>query len=114
VLRRFASQGALNSPWAWPWRRATSASSAMPCSSEFRQRKINAYDLLTGKYLGQMTQSNGDPLVIEGLWGLAFEKDEVLDRESLFSADRLYFTAGPNDEDDGVVGIIRPVDRSAR
>ena len=56
-----------------------------------------------------MAQSNGSDLVIDGLWGLAFDKDEVEGHESDFKADRLYFTAGPNGEADGLVGILRPV-----
>ena len=73
---------------------------------------VDVFDLLTGKLLGHFAASNGSDLVIDGLWGLTFEKDEVLDQESNFSAQRLYFTAGPNDEADGVLGILRPVSPS--
>ena len=115
VLRRFASQGALNSPWgmAVAPRNFGKFSHALLVGN-FGDGRINAYDLLTGKYLGTMKEANGDDLVIDGLWGLAFEKDEVPQKESFFLADRLYFTAGPSGEDHGVVGIIRPVNRLAR
>jgi hypothetical protein len=43
---------------------------------------------------------------------LTFEKDEVLNQESNFTAQRLYFTAGPNGEADGLLGILRPVSPS--
>jgi len=80
----------------------------------FGDGRINAYDLLTGKHLGHLTTPGGADLVIEGLWGLTFERDEVPERESLFTASRLYFTAGPNGEDDGLIGFIRPVNRLVR
>ena len=70
---------------------------------------INAYDLLTGKWLGSLADSGGNPIFIDGLWGLTFEKDEVPGRECEFQAERLYFTAGPGDEEHGRVGIIRPI-----
>jgi uncharacterized protein (TIGR03118 family) len=115
VLRRFASAGELNSPWglAVAPRNFGKFSHALLVGN-FGDGRINAYDLLTGKHLGHMTTPEGTDLVIEGLWGLTFERDELPERESLFTANRLYFTAGPNGEDDGLVGFIRPVNRLVR
>ena len=78
----------------------------------FGDGRINAYDLLTGKRLGNLTRPNGDDIQIEGLWGLTFEKDEIENQESNFIAQRLYFTAGKNGEADGLLGILRPVSPS--
>lgn len=110
LLRRFAAAGALNSPWgmAVAPKNFGKFSHALLIGN-FGDGKINAYDLLTGKHLGSLQRPNGDDLVVDGLWGLTFEKDEVPDKESLFDAQRLYFTAGPNDEADGLLGILRPV-----
>jgi uncharacterized protein (TIGR03118 family) len=113
LLRAFASQGVLNSPWgmAVAPKNFGKFSHALLVGN-FGDGKINAFDLLTGKLLGHFADDHGNDLVIDGLWGLTFEKDEVLNQESNFSAQRLYFTAGPNDEADGVLGILRPVSPS--
>jgi len=108
VLRRFASRGALNSPWglAVAPRNFGKFSHALLVGN-FGDGRINAYDLISGKHLGPLTNPDGTDLIIEGLWGLAFEKDEVPEKESMFTATRLYYTAGPNDEANGVMGYIR-------
>jgi uncharacterized protein (TIGR03118 family) len=113
LLRAFASQGVLNSPWgmAIAPKNFGKFSHALLVGN-FGDGKINAFDLLTGKLLGHFTDDHGNDLVIDGLWALTFEKDEVLDQESNFSAQRLYFTAGPNGEADGLLGILRPVSPS--
>jgi uncharacterized protein (TIGR03118 family) len=113
LLRRFAEQGALNSPWgmAIAPKNFGKFSHALLVGN-FGDGRINAYDLLTGKRLGNLTRPNGDDIQIEGLWGLTFEKDEIENQESNFIAQRLYFTAGKNGEADGLLGILRPVSPS--
>ena len=112
LLRRLASEGPLNSPWglAVAPNHFGKFSHALLVGN-FGDGRINAYDLLTGKLLGHFTQPNGDDLVIEGLWGLTFERDERFERDCEFEADRLYFTAGPGGEAHGLLGILRPVSR---
>jgi uncharacterized protein (TIGR03118 family) len=110
LLRRFASQGALNSPWgmAVAPEHFGKFSHALLVGN-FGDGKINAFDLLTGKLLGNLKDHDGVDVVIDGLWALTFEADEVPGRECEFNAQRLYFTAGPNEEADGLLGIIRPI-----
>jgi uncharacterized protein (TIGR03118 family) len=113
LLRQFASHGVLNSPWGMAVApKSFGKFSHALLVGNFGDGKINAYDLLTGKVFGHFAASDGSDLVIDGLWGLTFEKEEVLDQESNFAAQRLYFTAGPNGEADGVLGILRPVSPS--
>ncbi|MFO1476258.1 MAG: TIGR03118 family protein [Verrucomicrobiota bacterium] len=110
ILRRFASQGALNSPWGMvvaPQHFGVFSRALLV--GNFGDGRINAYDLLTGQWLGTMRDPLGNDIILEGLWGLTFEKDEVAGKECEFNAQRLYFTAGPGDEADGLVGVIRPV-----
>jgi uncharacterized protein (TIGR03118 family) len=115
LLRSFASQGALNSPWglAVAPRHFGMFSGALLVGN-FGDGRVSAYDLLSGKFLGQLALPNGNPLVIEGLWGLSFERDEQPDRECSFEAARLYFTAGPNGEEDGLFGFIRALNAFGR
>ena len=61
---------------------------------------INAFDPLTGEFLGTMRNTDGDPLVIPYLWGLVFGFGEDED---------LYFAAGIGDELHGLFGEISAV-----
>ena len=103
LLRRFASRGPLNSPWG-----VTRASFAFGRFSgdilvgNFGDGQINVFDS-EGKHRGPLKDANGKPIVIEGLWKLTLGGG----RNS--SSDTLYFTAGPNDESDGLFGTITPV-----
>jgi uncharacterized protein (TIGR03118 family) len=53
--------------------------------------------------LGQLMDSTGAPLTVDGLWGLSFGADVTSAR-----ADGVYFAAGPNDEMHGMFGVIAP------
>jgi uncharacterized protein (TIGR03118 family) len=110
LLRRFASQGVLNSPWgmAVAPQNFGRFSEALLVGN-FGDGKINAYDLLTGKWLGNLTRPNGDDLVIDGLWGLTFQRSSWDDQRE-FEVPRLYFSAGLNAEADGLLGFIRPLE----
>jgi uncharacterized protein (TIGR03118 family) len=72
----------------------------------FGDGTIHAYNLFTGKHEGAMLDdTTGQTLVIEGLWGLSFGGDTT--NNGL--ATTLYFTAGPNDENDGLFGNLTAV-----
>jgi len=63
---------------------------------------INGYDPLTGTWLGTISGSSG-PLVNEGLWALTFRAAVP---GTTFDPNALYFAAGINDEQNGLVGKI--------
>jgi len=111
LLRRVVGQGGqLSSPWGMVVAPPNFGKfSRALLVGNFADGRINAFDLLTGKWLGALTRPNGSELFISGLWGLTFEKEEVPGDECGFQAQRLYFTAGPNSESQGLVGVLRPV-----
>jgi uncharacterized protein (TIGR03118 family) len=110
LLRPFAAKDVLNSPWGLAIApRNFGVFSHALLVGNFGDGRINAYDLLTGKLLGHLTDAQGADIVIDGLWGLTFETDEVAERECLFTAQRLYFTAGVADEEHGLFGYLRPI-----
>ena len=111
MLRRVVRQGAqLNSPWGMVIAPPNFGKfSRALLVGNFGDGRINAFDLLTGKWLGDLKLPNGNDLSISGLWGLTFEKEEVPGNECGFQAQRLYFTAGPNGENNGLIGVLRPV-----
>jgi uncharacterized protein (TIGR03118 family) len=65
----------------------------------FGDGHINVFTL-DGNFLGQM-QSNNRTIVIKGLWALSFPPTT-----STIDPTRLYFTAGPNGEKDGLFGYL--------
>jgi uncharacterized protein (TIGR03118 family) len=102
LLRRFSSQGALNSPWGVA--RASFAFglfSGQILVGNFGDGRINAFDS-NGNFLAQLGRPNGNALRIDGLWTL------TLGGGKNSSSDTLYFTAGPNKETNGLFGTITP------
>ena len=103
LLRRFASRGALNSPWG-----ITRASFAFGRFSgkiligNFGDGHINVFDN-DGRFVDQLENASGNPLAIDGLWTL------TLGGGLKSSPDTLYFSAGPNQEVNGLFGTIAPV-----
>ena len=126
LVKRFASGGWLNAPWG-----VTMAPAGFLQSSDmsggngdsnkpggmygssmqkpdqpvilignFGDGKINVYST-EGEWLGQL-QSRHSPIVIEGLWALSFAPATAMS----IDPNRLYFTAGPNDEKDGIFGYL--------
>jgi uncharacterized protein (TIGR03118 family) len=99
-VKRFISNGALNSPWGLA---QAPANSGFPFHSivvgNFGDGWINVYDS-TGVYLGPAS-SNGNPLVIDGLWALCFASNAIPTASA-----KLFFTAGPNAEAHGLFGYI--------
>jgi hypothetical protein len=105
LLRRFASRGALNSPWGVA--RASYAFgrfSGDVLIGNFGNGQVNAFDS-DGDFLGTLSDVKGKPLVIDGLWTL------TLGGGKNSNEDTLYFTAGPNGETDGLFGTITPVSK---
>jgi uncharacterized protein (TIGR03118 family) len=104
LIRRIASRGALNAPWGLALAPADFGifSNALLVGN-FGDGRINAYDLPTGNFLGQMRGPDGKRLVIDGLWGFAFGNG-INDQPT----NVLFFAAGPNGESDGAYGRIEP------
>jgi uncharacterized protein (TIGR03118 family) len=104
LVKRFVSNGQLNSPWGVAWAPASFFGSDIDAEpailiGNFGDGRINAYTL-DGDYLGQL-RAHGNPIVIEGLWAITFPPST-----STIDPNRLYFSAGPDDEEDGLFGYI--------
>ncbi len=104
LLQRLMSEGRLNSPWA-----VTLAPAAFGAFGgdilvgNFGDGHISAYDHSTGHFEGRLLDATGQPLTISGLWGLRFPAGSL---NAVPGA--LYFTAGINDEHDGLFGDLVP------
>lgn len=71
----------------------------------FGNGKIHAFNAVSGKHVGMLLNTNGNPLEILGLWALSFGSDAG--RSGL--ATELFFTAGPHDESDGLFGKLTAI-----
>jgi len=100
LVRRFASHGTLNAPWGLA--RAQIGFGKFGGAilvGNFGDGRINAFSN-RGEFLGQLSGRNGKPIAIEGLWSLRFGMFQGADPGDL------YFTAGINDEKNGLIGEI--------
>jgi uncharacterized protein (TIGR03118 family) len=68
----------------------------------FGDGTINAFNPVTGAFLGTLSDVNGTPIVNSGLWSLQFRSPA-----SNFDSNALFFTAGINGETDGLFGEIK-------
>ena len=102
LVRPFATGAPLNSPWGL----ALAPAQFGPFSNDllvgnFGDGHINAFDPSTGAFLGQLRDVHGRPIGINGLWGLTFGNGGLSG-----DLNDLFFTAGINDESDGLFGRI--------
>jgi uncharacterized protein (TIGR03118 family) len=72
---------------------------------------IAAYDLATGRFLGQMLDPAGKPIAINGLWALAPGNGSSANNYDAIGtpASEMYFTAGPNHGTGGLFGFMGQV-----
>jgi uncharacterized protein (TIGR03118 family) len=100
VVRRFAEHGTLNAPWGMALAPSRFGEfSNMVLIGNFGDGHIGAFDMRTGELKGQLAGKDGTPIEIEGLWGLTFGVGA--------KANTLFFAAGIDDEEHGLVGTIR-------
>ena len=63
---------------------------------------INVFNPKTGEYLGPLRTTSGSPIAINGLWGLR------VGNSTFGGSSSLVFSAGPNGQMNGLVGILKP------
>jgi len=103
-LRRVATNGALNSPWGLALAPAGFGDVGGDLLvGNFGDGTINAYDPISLAFIQTLQDASGNPLVIDGLWGLRFGNGGTFG-----SPHTLYFTAGPNGESHGLFGELTP------
>ncbi|HWN57384.1 MAG TPA: TIGR03118 family protein [Methylomirabilota bacterium] len=108
LIRHFAQHGHLDSPWGLAMAPATFGKFANDMLiGNFGNGVINVFDPKTGHWLGALPGTNGRPLVNDGLWALTF--GGALNSDTTVSSPgTLFFSAGLNDEADGLFGRIDP------
>ncbi len=104
LLARFAQHGQLDSPWGVALAPAGFGEFAGDVLiGNFGNGHINAFDPATGGFRGKLKDPHGQAIVIDGLWAILFGNGG-----NGGDPGKLYFTAGPNDESDGLFGSLTP------
>jgi uncharacterized protein (TIGR03118 family) len=104
LLQRFVNGGPLNEPWGI----AQAPDDFGQFSGDllvgnFGDGHINAFNPQSGAFLGALTDTTGQPIILPGLWGLSFGNDGPAG-----PSNALYFTAGIGDEYHGLFGSLQP------
>ena len=104
-LGRVADHGQLNAPWGLAWApRSFGRFSGDLLVGNFGDGQINAYQEMPNghfEHRGTLQATKHGKLSIDGLWALEFGNSGLNG-----NPDTLYFTAGINDEADGLFGTI--------
>ena len=106
LLKRLVSHGQLDSPWGLAIAPKSFGKFAGDLLvGNFGNGHINAYNPITGTFLGSLRDASNHnrPLTIDGLWGLIPGNDG-----SAGNSKMIYFSAGPNHENDGLFGSLTP------
>jgi uncharacterized protein (TIGR03118 family) len=109
LIARVASKGSSHAPLNAPWGLALAPANFGAYSGDllvgnFGNGRISAYQSQpSGKwvYKGQIRTASGTPIVVDGLWGIAFGNCA-----SAGPTNNLYFLAGPTGQTHGLFGFI--------
>jgi uncharacterized protein (TIGR03118 family) len=102
--KRLAAFGHLRAPWGMALAPATfGALRDKLLIGNFGTGDINAFDPMTGAFVDKVRDPKGQPIIIDGLWGLQFGNGA-----NGGLANTLYFTAGPDKEKHGLFGSLSP------
>lgn len=99
LLNQLIKHEQLNAPWGLAL--ASGAFGQFAGSllvGNFGNGVINAYDPVSGQFLGQLTDEHGTIITIDGLRSIKFRDHDCKN---------LYFTAGPSGQSSGLLGKIR-------
>jgi uncharacterized protein (TIGR03118 family) len=102
-LQRLQRRGVLNAPWGLAIAPASFGQFAGDLLvGNLGDGRITALDPRSGRVRGQLRGTDGRPLSIDGLWGI------LPGTATTGGTDSLWFSAGPDNETHGLVGLIRP------
>ena len=105
-VRQLASGKPLNQPWGFAIapNNFGKLSNTLLVSNNTNSGTINAFNLLSGAFVGTVTDKNGKSIVIDQLWGIRFGGGVANNGRT----NQLFFTAGPANNLTGTFGVITP------
>ena len=103
LLKRLVSRGALDSPWGLEVApRGFGPFGGKLLVGNFGDGRIHAYGLFSGRPHGTLRTKHHKPITIDGLWALQ------VGTATTGGTGTLLFSAGLNEEADGLVGALNP------
>jgi uncharacterized protein (TIGR03118 family) len=105
LARDFHTRGVLDAPWGMAIAPAGFGKYAQHLLvANFGDGTISSFDLTSGEFSGYLRAPDSKIICIDGVWAIAFGNGH-----SLGDSNALYFTAGPNGEEDGLFGRLSAV-----
>lgn len=108
-LKRAAQGSPLNQPWGFaaaPKNFGTLSNTLLVSNNLNKNSTINAFDVLTGAFVGTLSDANGSAIKIDQLWGIEFGGGTANNGQQ----NQLFFTAGPSNNLAGTFGKITVVE----
>jgi len=104
LLKKLASGKPLNQPWGFAIapRNFGVFSNTLLVTNNTNSGTINAFNAVTGQFVGTLAEANGEVIHINQLWGIEFGDGTGKDG----AANQLFFTAGPDNGFAGLFGVI--------
>ncbi len=103
-VKQFTHGAPLNQPWGFAIAPSNFGplSSTLLISNNTNSGTINGFNLTTGKFVGTIKNTSNLPMKIDQLWGIEFGGGTTNNGKK----NQLFFTAGPNNNVDGLFGVI--------
>ena len=103
-VRQLAAGQPLNQPWGFAVAPPNfgKLSNTLLVSNNTNSGTINAFNLVTGQFVGTLRDANGKNIVIDQLWGIEFGGGTANNGRT----NQLFFTAGPHGNLTGTFGVI--------
>jgi uncharacterized protein (TIGR03118 family) len=103
-VRQLAAGQPLNQPWGFAVAPPNfgKLSNTLLVSNNTNSGTINAFNLVTGQFVGTLRDANGKNIVIDQLWGIEFGGGTASNGRT----NQLFFTAGPHNNLAGTFGVI--------
>jgi uncharacterized protein (TIGR03118 family) len=104
LLKQLAQGAPLNQPWglAVAPKNFGPLSNALLVSNNTNSGTINAFNAVTGQFVGTIKDTSGKVIHIDQLWGIDFGGGDANNG----ATNQLFFTAGPDNNLAGTFGVI--------
>lgn len=105
LLKQVTHGGPLNQPWgiaAAPKNFGTLSNTLLIANNINKNSTINGFNVLTGQFVGALTDTSGDSIKIDQLWAISFGGGT----SNNGATNELFFTAGPDNNLAGTFGKI--------
>jgi uncharacterized protein (TIGR03118 family) len=104
LVKRFTQGMPLNQPYYFAIAPTNFGplSNTLLVSNNTNTGTINGFNLKTGNFVGTIKNAAGKPIKIDQIWGIDFGGGNAINGRK----NQLFFAAGPNNNKDGLFGVI--------